>query len=86
MDVLGGDNSEQIGKKEGGTYSHRFRVRMHLQMVLDHNLGLGKLILSERGIEEKRNRPWPLINDLPIAIAFPGPHLQAMVPPSTRSA
>lgn len=48
MDVLGGDNSEQIGKKEGGTYGHRFRVRMHLQIVLDHNLGLGKLILSER--------------------------------------
>ena len=49
MDVLGGENSEQIDKKQGGTYGHRFRVRMHLQIVLDHNLCLGKLTLSERG-------------------------------------
>ena len=47
MDVLGGENSEQIDKKQGGTYGHRFRVRMHLQIVLDHNLSLGKLILFE---------------------------------------
>ena len=49
MDVLGDDSSEKIGKNEGGTYSHRLRVHMHLRIVLDHNLGLGKLILSERG-------------------------------------
>jgi len=48
MDVLGDDNSEQIGKNEGGTYGYR-QVRMHLQIVLDHNLCLGKLTLSERG-------------------------------------
>jgi len=68
IDVLCSDNSKQIGKKEEGTYGHRHRVRMHLQIVLDHNQGLGKLILSERKMKEKRYRPWPHIIALPIAI------------------
>src|ERR1700731_1615461 len=46
----------KLGKKEEGTYGHRYRVRMHLQIVLDHNLGLGKLILSERENEREEKQ------------------------------